>query len=197
MHLSAIIGSMAELMVYIIVMSITPGPNTILSLSNAAAVGLRKGVRLNIGMLIGITAVTAISYAFSSLVYALLPSAELCLRMLAFIYLMYLAWKTYRKGEIENDGKSASFLEGLLLQLVNVKVYLLALTAISTYIIPQAGTPTEAMLLSAIIPITCFISGLVWAVGGSLLSAIYSRYRRPVCLVLALSLVYCAVRIFV
>ena len=56
---------MLELIIYIITMAITPGPNTILSMANAAAVGLRKGIRLNIGMLIGITAVTAIAWLLS------------------------------------------------------------------------------------------------------------------------------------
>ncbi len=188
---------MAEMLIYIIVMSITPGPNTILSLSNAAAVGLRKGVRLNIGMLVGISIVTAAAYMASGIIYTLIPSADVFLRIPAFVYLVYLAWKTFRKGSIEDGGKTASFSEGLILQLVNIKVYLLALTAIATYIMPESETLLHSVLLSALIPLICFISGLIWAAGGAMLSGIYKRHTRVVCSLLALSLLYCAVRIFI
>ena len=45
---------MLDYLIYLIVMSITPGPNPILSMANAAEVGLRRGIRLNFGMLAGI-----------------------------------------------------------------------------------------------------------------------------------------------
>ena len=67
---------MDTLLIYLFAMTITPGPNTILSMANAAAVGLRKGIWLNIGMLVGLTAVTAIAYIASASLYALIPSIE-------------------------------------------------------------------------------------------------------------------------
>ena len=170
---------MLDFLIYLFVMSISPGPNPILSMANAAAVGLRKGIRLNFGMLTGIAFVTAIA-----------------IRILTFIYLMYLAWKMFRKGDLSTDKKGATFREGMLLQLVNAKVYMMALTCLVSYIFPMTESLAEAVLLSLLIPITCFITGLVWAVGGSLLSSLYNSHRRAVCTVLALSLVYCAIRLF-
>lgn len=188
---------MTALLAYLFAMAITPGPNTILSMANAAAVGLRKGIWLNIGMLFGITAVTAISYTASAFLYEVIPEAEPWLKIIGAGYLAYLAYRTYRKGDIDTEERSAGFFEGMLLQLINVKVYLLALTAISTMIIPAYGNGTEGIAVSALIPLICFVSGLAWAVGGSLLSGIYRRHGKAVRITMSLLLIYTAVRFFV
>ena len=187
---------MLELIIYIITMAITPGPNTILSMANAASVGLRKGIRLNIGMLIGITAVTAIAWLLSEFVYMVLPQAETAMRVLAAAYLLYLAWKMLRQKDIEDRSGSTTLLQGMLLQLVNFKVYLLALTAISAYIMPMTESTAETLLISSMIPLICFVSGLVWAVCGSLLKNLYSRYRKLFSAIFALALLWCAFRMF-
>lgn len=186
---------MINLLLYITAMAITPGPNTILSMANTAAVGLRKGVRLNIGMLIGITIVTAITFIAAEILYQAIPKAEKGMKLLAFIYLLFLAMKMLRKKNLDGKQKSASFTEGLLLQLVNVKVYLLALTAISAYIIPMASSLVDRALISTLIPTICFLSGLVWAIGGSLLKNLYEKHERFFSIAFALALLWCAIRI--
>ncbi len=188
---------MDTLLIYLFAMTITPGPNTILSMANAAAVGLRKGIWLNIGMLVGLTAVTAIAYIASASLYALIPSIEPWLKAIGAAYLVYLAYRTYRKGSIETEEKSAGFAEGMILQLINVKVHILALTAISTMIIPvYEGTATR-IAISMLIPLACFAGGLVWAVGGSLLSGIYQKHGKAIGIIMALLLIYTAIRFFV
>ena len=155
---------MDTLLIYLFAMTITPGPNTILSMANAAAVGLRKGIWLNIGMLVGLTAVTAIAYIASASLYALIPSIEPWLKAIGAAYLVYLAYRTYRKGSIETEEKSAGFAEGMILQLINVKVHILALTAISTMIIPAYEGTAIRIAISMLIPLACFAGGLVYPV---------------------------------
>ena len=177
-------------------MSISPGPNPILSMANAAAVGLKRGIRLNFGMLTGITIVTALDFLIAFFLYTYVPEAEGAIKVLTFAYLLYLAWKMYMKGSLTTDKKGATFRDGLLLQLVNAKVYMMALTCLVSYIFPLTDTLGESILLSLLIPLICFLTGLVWAVGGSMLSSLYASHRKAVCTVLALSLVYCAARLF-
>ncbi len=188
---------MLNLILYTIVMAITPGPNTILSMANASAIGLKKGIWLNIGMLIGITCVTFISFFAVSLLSAFIPKAELFLKIIGSLYILYLAWKTYRKSTFSVEEKSAGFLEGLILQLINVKVYLLALTAISSGIMPMEISYVTKFHISFLIPIICFLSGLVWAVCGALLSKLFTEHRKVINTILALLLVYSAIRIFI
>lgn len=188
---------MLDLLIYMIAMAITPGPNTILSMANASKVGLRKGIWLNIGMLLGITAVTAISYAAVHILSSLIPSSEIYLKAIGALYILYLAWKTYRRSAIGKEERSAGFIEGMVLQLVNVKVYLLAITAISSYIMPMDAVEAAKIALSSLIPLVCFICGLVWAAGGVVVSKVFSEHMKAVNTVLSLSLVYCAIRIFI
>ena len=82
---------MLNLIIYMIVMAVTPGPNTLLSMANAASCGLRRGVRLNWGMLAGISIVTAVSFIASKALYAVIPSAETALKAIGAAYLVYLA----------------------------------------------------------------------------------------------------------
>lgn len=186
---------MFDYFVYMLVMAITPGPNTILAMVNAAQVGLKKGIWLNVGMLAGITLVSAICLAAVELLYASIPQAEIYMKALALIYMLWLAWRMLRIGMKEVDGDGTGFIQGLLLQLVNVKVYLLALTGISTYVIPYHKDIASVIAMASLIPLMCFICGLVWALGGSLLRNVFLRYRRPVSIIFALALVWCAIRI--
>ena len=188
---------MTSLIIYMFVMAITPGPNTLLSMANAASAGLRKGIRLNFGMLAGIAMVTAISFAASKALYAILPSAETALKIVGAAYLLYLAFRMAAKSSMGKEGNGCTFVEGMLLQLVNAKVYLLALTAISSYIIPMSDTLQGQLLLASMIPIICFVSGLAWALGGAMLSKLFQRHMRAMNIIFALTLVYCAARLFI
>lgn len=55
-----------EFFTYITVTAVTPGPNNILSLSNASHVGFRRALPLNFGMWVGFTIITLLSAVFCS-----------------------------------------------------------------------------------------------------------------------------------
>ena len=183
---------MSTLLIYILTMAITPGPNTVLSAANAASVGLRKGIRLNLGMLLGIAVVTAVSWAAAEFLYAYIPRGERIMKVAAFIYLLYLSYRMLRGSLSEASAESAGFLQGMLLQLINVKVYLLALTAISAYIMPMAESLVWRAAYASLIPLICFLSGLVWAAGGAMMKRLFTHGRRLLSILFALALLWCA-----
>ncbi|MBO8437109.1 MAG: LysE family transporter [Spirochaetes bacterium] len=186
---------MATLLVYIITMSITPGPNTILSMANAATVGFKRGIRLNVGMLAGITVDTIIALLAVELFYSFLPKAQLILQAAAVIYLVYLAIKMLKLGFKETENRSATFIEGLLLQLINIKVYILAFTAISAYIIPFSSSDIETIVLSLLVPVICFVSGLIWAIGGTIMKSLFIKHRKLMAVLFFLALFWCALQL--
>ena len=59
------------------------------------------------------------------------------------------------------------------MQFANVKVMLLCFSAQTMYIINSE----HELLLLMLIPIVCFLSGLVWAVAGSIISQFYKKRR--------------------
>lgn len=78
-----------EFFIYLVTVAITPGPNTISSMANAAEKGL-KGVTFNVGMLIGITFISTLSYLLISTLSKYIPILSLLLQILGIAYLVYL-----------------------------------------------------------------------------------------------------------
>lgn len=167
---------MFEFFIYLVTVAITPGPNTILSMANAAEKGL-KGVTLNLGMLIGITFIASFSYILISFLSRFIPQITLLLQILGIAYLVYLGIKMLKKTTTDSN-KTGTFIDGLMMQLMNVKVLMLCVTAISEYILPVSISNTEKWIKVFMIPLTCFICGLVWAVAGSIMKGIYEKNRK-------------------
>ncbi len=185
---------MLDYIIYLITMSGTPGPNTILSLQNASENGLRKGIALNWGMLTGIFLITTVSYTLISLLEDIIPSLTTVLQVLSIIYILFLSWKMYRKNSLPETESSGSFKEGFMLQLVNVKVMMLCVSAISSYILPHVYPFLSGYLLSLLIPLICFLTGLMWGIMGEALKRVYLAHRKGANIIFALSLLVLAIR---
>ncbi len=113
---------------------------------------------------------------------------------MSVIYILYLAYKIYSKPPLEEKEESAvgSFREGVLLQIVNVKVIMLSVTAIATYITGYGMW--KGLFISLLIPLTCFFTGLVWAAIGEGLKNVYKNHRKAMNTIFSLSLVALALR---
>ena len=168
---------MIELLVYMITMAITPGPNTILSMANASEKGFLKGISLNFGMLAGITVIAILSYMMLSFLTGILPSLMTVLRILAVCYLIYLAFRLLKKTGHPDVHGSGGFITGMMMQFLNVKVMLLCVSAESAYIIPMGKGRPEEILMVLMIPLCCFFCGLVWALGGHMISSFYRKHE--------------------
>lgn len=177
---------MFELFIYLLTIAITPGPNTISSMANAAEKGL-KGITFNLGMLLGIGMISSISFLLISFLSKYVPLLSLFLQILGIAYLVFLGIKMIKKRGSQKE-KTGTFFDGFVMQVMNVKVLMLCVTAISEYIIiPEIGK-IEQWIRVLMIPITCFICGLIWAVAGSVLQGVYERKRKAFNLIFALTL---------
>jgi len=112
-------------------------------------------------------------------------------------YILYLAYKMLFKKvtDTQTQDQPLSYGNGFLLQFLNVKILMLGIAAYSGYILP-GGFRFSAVLAFAVIMAACAGTGnLIWATVGSLLFPIYSRFNKPINLVMALLLVWCAWKI--
>ncbi len=185
---------MTAFIIYLITMSGTPGPNTILSLQNASEKGLRKGIALNWGMAAGILLITTVSYILITALGTLIPRLTTVLQTLSIIYILYLSWKMYRKNSLPDVSSSGTFREGFLLQLVNVKVMMLAVSGISSYVLSMGYSFLTGYLVSLLIPLVCFLTGLIWGIAGEALKRIYLSHRKGANIIFALSLIALALK---
>ena len=109
-------------------------------------------------------------------------------------YLLWLAWHMLRSsGEAAAEDPAApSFRNGLLVQLTNVKIMVFCLTAQTAYILPYTRSIWALLLTGIFLEFTGPLCNLVWLFAGASLQKLFANYRKPVDLVMALSLALCA-----
>lgn len=124
---------------YTFLTAYTPGPNNLLSMTNASRDGFKRSIPFFFGIFTGFVVVMSACAIFSSLLFDLIPAIKPYMVILGAGYILFLAWTVLR--DRPHKGKTGitqgnSFLSGMLLQFVNVKIILYGITAMSSYILP-------------------------------------------------------------
>lgn len=183
---------------YAVITAATPGPNNIMSMSNAGRLGFRRALPFNLGIWAGFTIVMALCTLFCTALSALIPAIRLPMLVLGAAYMLYLAWGTFRSSDvIQEDHAREGFRSGLLLQFINPKIYLYGIMSMEAYILPYySGQPAVLLFFALLLAFIGFVFTLAWAAFGSVFRFLFSRHARAVNTVMALLLVYCAVSLF-
>lgn len=187
-----------EFLTYAVVMAATPGPNNIMSMSNAGRVGLKKSYPFNIGVWIGFMAVLIICALLGNALHVWMPVVKTPMLIFGAGYMLYLAYATFKSsGEIEEKQAKTGFVSGVLLQFVNPKAYIYGVVSMESYILPYFQGDTAVLIGFAVLLATigCFFN-LCWAAFGSIFRILFSRYAKVTNTVMALLLVYCAISLF-
>ena len=183
---------------YAVITAATPGPNNIMSMSNAGRLGFRKALPFNLGIWVGFTIVMVLCTLFCTALSALIPAIRLPMLVLGAAYMLYLAWGTFRSSDvIQEDHAREGFRSGLLLQFINPKIYLYGIMSMEAYILPYySGQPAVLLFFALLLAFIGFVFTLAWAAFGSVFRFLFSRHARAVNTVMALLLVCCAVSLF-
>ena len=188
----------SDFLIYCFVTAYTPGANNLLSMSNAARLGFRRSFRFNLGITAGFLIVMSVCALFCSTLYYVLPAVRIYMQIFGAAYMLYLAWKVWKTSsdlEVEN-GKESSFFAGMLLQFMNPKIYIYAVTAMSLYILPVFHSILALIGFTLVLTIIGASGSYVWALFGSAFCKVFAKHTRAVNLIMALLLVYCAVSLF-
>ena len=183
---------------YAVITAATPGPNNIMSMSNAGRLGFRRALPFNLGIWVGFTIVMVLCTLFCTALSALIPAIRLPMLVLGAAYMLYLAWGTFRSSDvIQEDHAREGFRSGLLLQFINPKIYLYGIMSMEAYILPYySGQPAVLLFFALLLAFIGFVFTLAWAVFGSVFRLLFSRHARVVNTIMALLLVCCAVSLF-
>ena len=186
------------LVVYLAVQSITPGPNNLTCLYLGGAYGL-KGVRkfLTASML-GLFTKSFLCGSLNIVLSEIVPMLIGWLKWLGAAYMLFLAWQMARSGWVAEGSdsgmrKSASFKDGIILQLLNGKSWIASISAFAVYVIPISARFGTVLWVSLVFLLLALISSLIWALFGTSLKNLIARHRKAFGIVMGLSLVYCAV----
>ena len=183
---------------YAVVTAATPGPNNIMSMSNAGRLGFQRSFPFNLGIWAGFSLVMLLCTAFCGALSSLIPRIKTPMLFIGAAYMLWLAWKTFRSASaIEEDHRGGGFASGMLLQFVNPKIYIYGVVSLEAYILPYfQGRWAALALFALLLAFIGFVFTLLWALFGSVFKLLFSRYARVTNTVMALLLVYCAVSLF-
>ena len=168
---------LAALLAFATLMSFTQGPNTTLSTALGANHGLRRAWRFIVAVPTGWTLLMIVcGLGLGALVLAV-PALALLLRAFGIVYLLWMAWKLAGASTLaQADGSrlNVTFWQGVAMQFVNIKAWMLALALAAGWVTSAAGQPaTNPMqrlaIVCSVMAVFALVSNLTYAVMGSLL----------------------------
>lgn len=183
---------------YTLITALTPGPNNILALSAATSHGFRQSTRVLAGMSLGFLIVMLLCAGISFSLAVIDPAIVHWLSWVGAAYILWLAIKiaTSLTSNDSLEAKPISFWASFGLQFVNVKIILYGITALSTFVLPHTKELSWIIGVSVLLALIGTFGNACWALAGHFFQRIFRSYGRQLNVILALLLVYCAVRIF-
>jgi len=180
-------------MLFVIVSSITPGPNNAMLLASGVNFGFRRTVPHMFGISAGVV-VLMLSVGFGlGVAFRHMPMLYTVLEAVSVAYLLYLAWKIGTSSELKlrsGEQRPMRFHEAIAFQWVNPKAWMMVLTAATTI-----RLSADFGINAAILAVLFYVFGLpcicVWTAFGTGVRRVLSNplRLRAFNIVMALALV--------
>lgn len=183
-------------LIYAFVTTFTPGPNNILSMTNAVRYGFQRTIRFLTGIFVGFFVVMVLCGLLNAALAAQIPSLKSWLNILGAIYMLYLAIHIIRSKPVEDeDGENSlnTFKAGFTMQFLNIKVILYGVTVYSLFIIGSYKDPVSITVFGVMLAALGVISTVCWAWGGNVFRKFLLRYYRIFNLAMGGLLIYSAI----
>lgn len=190
----------ATLLAFCAAMSFSPGPNTTLSTALAANGGLKRALRFCFAVPAGwLLLMLACGLGLGALVTGV-AALRWAVKGVGVAYMLWLAWKLAGAGQIAQVDErrlDLSFLQGVGLQFVNIKAWMLALTLTAGWVVNAMGQPStnpgqRLAIICGVTMLFAFTSNFTYALAGSLLRRFLAQGRRLLWFNRALALILVA-----
>ncbi|HEX2711371.1 MAG TPA: LysE family translocator [Candidatus Acidoferrales bacterium] len=165
-------GQAIAFMLFAVVAAVTPGPSNLILTSVGASVGLLRGLPCLAGVVIGMGVMMfLVAFGLGHVVLAS-PALFQILKWGGIGFLLWLSWKiaTAGRSDATINKRPLGFWGAAAFQWINPKSWLVNVSAVSTFLHPEAGTAfVQAMGLGTLFIIAAFPSCFIWlAFGASL-----------------------------
>jgi threonine/homoserine/homoserine lactone efflux protein len=162
-------------------MGITPGPNNVLVASSGVNFGFRATVPHILGITFGYPVMLLIVGLGLAKIFMAVPLTHQVLKYASILYLLYLAWSIARSAAVSEARKiykPMTFVQGAAFQWVNVKGWVAALTAVTTYTAVDSTLPLQIVALAMLASVITLASVSSWTVFGAVLRRFLHTERR-------------------
>jgi cysteine/O-acetylserine efflux protein len=185
---------------YAIATTFTPGPNNASASSSGMQHGFRKTLPYLIGISIGFFVILAASGLLLDFIMQIYSKISSYLKWIGALYMLWLAVVPFiPQGKSGKKSMSVSYTlyNGMILQLVNIKVILYGITLYSSFSALIGYSPVAVIVSSLFLTILGFGSIALWTFIGSAFSAYFKNkiFFYSFNAIMSLLLVYSAVSI--
>ena len=177
---------LSALLLFCTAMSFSPGPNTTLSTALAANLGLRRALNFCLAVPTGWTLLMAGSGLGLGALVLGVPALRWALKIAGVGYMLWLAWRVAgasQLAQVDARRLDVTFWQGVGLQFLNIKAWMLALTLTAGWVVNAGGQPAanpgeRLAIICALMVVFAFSSNFVYALAGSLLRQWLSEGKR-------------------
>ena len=179
-------AELTALLLFCTAMSFSPGPNTTLSTALAANGGLPRALHFCLAVPAGwLLPMIGSGLGLGALVLNA-PALRWAVKVAGVAYMVWLAWKlanAAQLAQVDERRLRVTFVQGVGLQFLNIKAWMLALTLTAGWVVNAAGRPAanpgqRLAEISAIMVVFAFTSNFTYALVGSLLRGWLAQGRR-------------------
>ena len=162
------------LALFAFVSSVTPGPNNVMLTSSGATFGYRRSLPHMLGITLGAALMVLCVGLGLGAVFERAPVLYTALKYLGALYLLYLAWRIARSGQVERGVarvRPLTFLEAAAFQWVNPKAWIMSVGIVAAYT-PQHGFLVNLFIAAGVLMLVNFPAISVWTLFGSALARV-------------------------
>ncbi|MDQ8201831.1 LysE family translocator [Pelagicoccus sp. SDUM812003] len=168
------------------ILAVTPGPDNLFVMSQAAMHGRKSGIVVTLGLCTGLI-VHSIAVALGiAVIFQTSATAFTALKIFGGVYLLYLAWKAFKSSEhrMKDEMKPSAttktlYIRGIVMNITNPKVSIFFLAFLPQFTDPSRGSVSlQVLALGALFIVATFIIfGTISTLSG-LLHEIFKKSER-------------------
>jgi len=162
------------------VSAFTPGPNNIMLAASGANFGFRSSLPHILGVSVGfILLVIAAGFGLAGL-FSTFPELYDILKIVSFLFLVYLAWKIGSAGQTQNHsrGEPLRFWQAAIFQLVNPKGISVIISSVTAYTSSATAVASEVFILFIVFSFVTVGSTCTWTLFGLMIKKILNTRKR-------------------
>ncbi len=190
-----------NLVIFGFVTAMTPGPNNIASSYSGFNFGYKKTLPLILAVIFGWTSLVVLMNAGLILVFRHYPFLQYLIKILGSLFLIYLAYLISfsggsKKAPIKNP---MTFFRAFILQFLNPKSIVVAMTLISTFVDPGANFLRDSIVVISFMFLMAIISINSWCLLGMYLRnfATSEKFIRNFNYIMSFLLIVCVIMFYV